>query len=233
MNFFILLDPKNFNLKWGAGIVAVVTVIMLLAVWGGMGEDEEFLEQQPKMALTTHPERKLPIVDLDSNGPLGKKEFHTAVLGKQFLVKGVELTLVKGEENKRRMSYDPQAYKYNFYSAVVSSDCVGKIQAMLGQDSGGQNSLSEIVRMECPGSQGKFAASYGSDDPLTEDSLKKVCAEGSRCAPCIIIANTTTRLGECTAREITFIDESNVITTQGQKSINVQYRLSDKLSYKD
>lgn len=231
MNFFVLIDPSKINVKMLMWIVGILAVIVIWAGFSGNEEDEKFLDQQSKMSLVIDPQRKLPIIDLDIDNPIRKKEFHTAVLGKEFLVKGTEVTLVSVKKNPRGRSTDIYEFDYLLSSAVVNSKCVEKIQAALNSGEYAQKPLD--LSAECQSYDSPFSSSFSTNEPLSESSLKKACSEGARCSSCTFIMDSGTPLGQCVPKDILYVDESSVITTQSKKSINVQYRVKDKLAYKN
>lgn len=226
----VVLNPKEFNYKAISWLIAILAGIVIWAIFVGNEEDDKFLQTQAKAELNIHAGKNLAYVDLDKDDLIGKQEFHIAVLGKQFIVKGLELTLVRGIENTRRTSFDNKPYKYFLSSAVVNPTCLEKIKASLPSQS--KESLSEILRKECSQSLSPFHSEFPSDEPLTEDAIRKACKEGAKCSNCIFIVNEDRSFGQCNPREIVYFDQSNVMTTQGKKSVNIQYRDFDKLAYR-
>ena len=231
MNFFVLIDPSKINVKMLMWIAGVIAAIGIWAMWTGESENKELLESKGVMNVEIDPQTKLPMVDLVKGNTLRDQSFHAAIIDKEFLVKGVEISVAITKENKEKNITNKEDFYTLIYSDIVNPECLTKLQSALDDSDIGSLDIKEFVVSICGNIVKPLTDSKPAKEVANVESIQDLCKSVVPCAPCLIVKSGQVPVGQCESKSISFRDKSSVLSNSSGKWVNVEFKPTKKLSY--
>lgn len=230
MNFFMLIDPRRVNVKMLTWIVGIIAAIVMWSIFIDEGEKDDLMQSKGLAEVVIDRETKLPILDLSKANQFGQQSFHAAIQGKEFLVRGVETTILFSKTNPKKI-FPKEDYLVVHYSDILSKSCLDDLAKKMSEVKPETLDIEEIVKSTC----GENAYSIDSEIPAnnikTQDDIRKLCSSEIKCASCLIISGLDKPIGECDEKKHLFMDDSKAITNSGHMWITLGFQPVNQLSF--
>ena len=217
-------------------ICMVLSFLGLIVIYQNFSNDQELINKVPKMELKKDSASEMLAFDLATDKGFGSPEFHTAVFGKRFIVKGVATTIAFSEPNTEPDLNNKLPYRVMFYSEILSPLCLDKLSKAIVDKS------FEKIDIKTNDAAVKFIENLcgpkvyhndeyaGASDNIDPINLQIFCSEEIKCAKCLI-AKGSPKFGNCESSSFEFQDTSAVRQNSGSKWITYESQPVTKIDY--
>jgi hypothetical protein len=230
MNFFILIDPRRVNVKMLTWIVGIIAAIVMWSIFVDEGEKDDLMKSKGLAEVAIDRETKLPILDLSNSNQLGQQSFHAAIQGKEFLVSGVETTILFSKTNPKTI-FPKEDYLVVHYSDILSKTCLDDLAKKMSQSKLETLDVEEIVKSTCGENVYSIDSKIPANNIQTQDDVKKLCSSEINCASCLVMSGIDKPIGQCDVKKYLFNDDSKALTNSGSMWISIGYQPVNQLSF--
>lgn len=216
-------------LTW-KGIV-LLSIPLLIIFWATWGDQEEQIKSKGVMSIAIDSETKLPIIDISVNNPIGDQSFHAAVYDKDFLIKGVQTTIVVTQKNPEKNARNRDDFEIYFYSDILNTNCLSNLKNAIQDITAEGASVEDLVVKTCGKSVFPHKFHIPSKQIANYETIKNICSGEQPCGSCLIISGEESMKGNCELEKAIFHDFSRSIKSGNSEQIILDVRPIKKLSY--
>ncbi len=216
-------------LSWKVIVLLYLPLIILF--WIVSGDQEKQIQSKGTMKVTIDQETKLPIIDISTNNPLGDQSFHAAVFDKDFLIKGVETTVIVTKKNLEKNARNRDDYEVYFYSDILNSNCLPELKKSVDKLLSEEIPIQDLVMKVCGKAVYPYQVNKPSNQIVRNESIDNFCSSSQPCASCVIIAGEDAAKGSCEPVNNVFHDWSRYIKNGDHEQLIFDVRPAKKLGY--